>query len=144
MTPQSTLEFVTDYISDARILLQDVVSPFRYDDPSLLVALNVTMLEGRRVRPDLFVYNLTAKGAVPSFLANDQTAVDMEPQFRLAFLFGLVAHALMRDQEDVQDQRGNTFMALFNSILVGVSPTPVVGTNPPGRNQGQATQGGPQ
>ncbi len=52
----SALDTVTDYISDARTLLQDTISPYRYDDPSMLVAFNVTLLEVRRVRADLFVF----------------------------------------------------------------------------------------
>ena len=101
----SALETITDYINDGRTLLQDTLQPYRYDDASLVVAMNVALLEGRRVRPDLFVYRrgkLNQIG-VQSFQANDGTLLEMEEQFRLAFLHGMCAHALERDQEDIQE-----------------------------------------
>lgn len=122
--PSTTLEIIDDYIADARILLQDTVAPYRYDDPSLLNAMNVTLLEGRRLRPDLFVYNLSARGRVQHLTAIDATVIQIEEQFRLAFLHGLIAHALERDQEDIQDERASTFMGIFNAILMGRGTAP--------------------
>ena len=112
----AALDQVQDYISDTRTILLDTVAPFRYDDPSLLVAFNVALLEARRIRADLFVY---AGTTVPFYAANDATAVPMEQPFRLALVFGTVGHALTRDQEDVQDARATTFMGLFYNILLG-------------------------
>src|SRR6266576_6244698 len=86
-----TLNTVANYIADGRTLLQDTLVPYRYDDPSLLVALNVTILEARRLRPDLFVFNHKYKGQPQAFSVVDDTLVDIEPQFRLAILYGLVA-----------------------------------------------------
>lgn len=122
----TALATITDYINDGRTLLQDTIAPFRYDDASLVVAMNVTLLEGRRLRPDLFVYRRCLPGAlgVQSFQANDGTQLEMEEQFRLAFLHGMCAHALERDQEDIQDQRAATFMTIFNRILTGNSGAP--------------------
>lgn len=118
VTVSSALETISDYISDARVLLQDQIQPYRYDDPSLLTAMNVTLLEGRRVRADLFVWN-PCSPKVQFFTANDGTKVFMEEPFRLAFLHGMCAHALERDQEDIQDERAGKFMAIFNNILLG-------------------------
>ena len=112
----ASLDQVQDYISDARTILLDTIAPNRYDDASLLVAFNVTLLEARRVRADLFVY---AGASVPYYAANDATPVPMEQPFRLAIVFGTVGHALTRDQEDVQDARASTFMDLFYNILTG-------------------------
>lgn len=114
--PNTTLETVNDYIVDARTLLLDTISPYRYDDPSLLIALNVSLLEGRRLRPDLFVFQ---GDGVPAFFTNDASTVPMEKQFRLAFLHGMVGHALERDQEDVQDTRSQAFLLYMSNILVG-------------------------
>jgi len=125
-----TLETVSDYLTDARTLLQDTIQPYRYDDPSLLVAFNTTILEGRRLRPDLFVFN-HGHDKVPSFNSNDSEEFNMEPPFRLAFVFGTVAHALMRDQEDIEDSRASTFMAAFTSMLIGSGASMIVA--PPGR-----------
>jgi hypothetical protein len=121
--PNTTLDTVEDYIDDARILLLDTIAPFRYDDDSLLTALNVTLLEARRLRPDLFMYERGMR--VLSYPANDNTTVAIEEQFRLAILHGLVGHALERDQEDVQDARSQAFLLYMSNLLIGkriVSP----------------------
>ena len=128
-----TLNTVTDYVTDARTLLQDTIPEYRYDDPSLLVALNVTMLEARRLRPDLFVYNHRYKGQPQAFQAVDDTLVDIEPQFRLAILHGMVGHALERDQEDYADARASTFLAFFDAGLRGKVLPRVAGGSGPGR-----------
>ena len=130
MQPQTTLETVSDYVTDIRTLLQDVIQPYRYDDSSLLTSFNVTLLEARRIRPDLFVYSHHDK--VPSFPVVDNTQVNIEPSFRLAFVFGGASHALARDQEDVQDARASSFMDTFREILTGVKPTPIQGGTPGG------------
>ena len=135
---QPTLNSVADYIADARTLLQDKIPPYRYDDPSLLVALNVTLLEARRLRADLFVYNLRAGGQTQAFTEVDDTYVALEPKFRLAILHGLCGHALKRDQEDVQDIRASAFMGAFSTGLVGRTLGGVAGGSGPGRqSQGQ-------
>lgn len=130
MQPQTTLETVQDYVTDMRTLLQDVVQPYRYDDPSLLTSFNVSLLEGRRVRPDLFVYS--HHEAVPSFKTVDTTPVNIEPPFRLAFVYGAASHALTRDQEDVQDARATSFMDTFLTMLTGLRPAPIQGGTPSG------------
>lgn len=115
-TSNTTLETVNDYLVDARTLLLDTIAPYRYDDPSLLIALNVALLEGRRLRPDLFVF---CGDDVPAYFANDNSIVPIEKQFRLAFLHGLIGHALERDQEDVQDTRSQAFLLYMSNLLTG-------------------------
>lgn len=118
---------ITDYINDARTLLQDTIAPYRYQDSELVVAMNVALLEGRRLRPDLFVFNRgNEHGGVPSFQNNDGTLLEMEEPFRLAFLHGMCAHALERDQEDIQDERASAFMKIFTMILIGTVGTAAV------------------
>jgi hypothetical protein len=121
----TALETVQNYITDVRTLLLDEVAPYRYGDSSLLIAFNVTILEARRLRPDLFVFRHHDK--VPFFTAVDTTEFKMESQFRLAFVYGICAHAVIRDQEDVQDARASTFMSNFRDILIGVKTPPVQG-----------------
>jgi hypothetical protein len=127
-TGNTTLDTIDDYIADGRILLLDTISPYRYDDASLIIAMNVTLLEARRIRPDLFVYNRCEDGRqVQHIQTKDGTKIQMEDQFRLGILHGMVGHALERDQEDIQDERAATFMGIFNGILLGrgaVSPGP--------------------
>jgi len=133
---QPTLNTVADYIAEARVLLQDKVEPYRYEDPSLLMALNLTLLEARRLRSDLFVFNLKVSGQTQAFNAVDDTYVDMEPQFRLALVHGLVGHALERDQEDYQDQRASAFLSLFSAGLIGHAIGVVTGGSPPSGKRG--------
>jgi len=128
---QPTYNTVADYVADARTQLQDLVPDYRYDDASLLVALNAALLEARRIKPELFVYNWEVGGQVQAFTAIDDTYVDIEPQFRLAIVHGLIGHALERDQEDYQDQRATAFLALFTQGLVGKALGAVVGGSPP-------------
>lgn len=115
----TTLDTVQDYLADARVLLQDTIAPYRYDDPSLLTALNVALLEGRRLRADLFVFNDRDGGIVPNYTVNDNSVVPIEQQFRLAFLHGLIGHAIERDQEDLQDERAVWFLNVMANILTG-------------------------
>lgn len=132
---QPTLNTVADYVKDARVLLQDRLPPYRYDDPSLLVGLNVALLEARRIRADLFVFNLSVRGQVQAFTVVDDTHVAMEPQFRLALLHGMCGHALERDQEDVQDIRATAFLNLFNAGLIGRALGGVAGGSGPSQQQ---------
>jgi hypothetical protein len=134
-----TYDAVSDYITDARVLLQDNIAPYRYADSELLVALNTTILEARRLRPDLFVW-VHGRHKVPSFSSNDSELVKIEPPFRLAFVYGIVAHALMRDQEDIEDQRASTFMSAFNTMLIGTGAAAII--TPPGRGAGPPPQQG--
>jgi hypothetical protein len=118
------LDTVNDYVSDARTLLQDTLAPFRYADPDLVTALNVTLLEASRLRPDLFLGRTKQANLLQGFTVTDNTntpstQVDMELPFRLGIVHGVCAHALMRDQEDVQDARASAFLNIFNIILVG-------------------------
>lgn len=120
MTSSGTLKTVLDYILDIRVLLQDTVSPYRYDDDSLLASLNVTLIETRRLRPDLFI----GLCEIPQYLVIDNTCVPIEAQFRLAVEYGVVGHALTRDEEDVQDARSSQMMQNFTQMLVGGGQAP--------------------
>ena len=124
MPGNTTLETITDYINDCRTLLLDRTEPYRYDDDSLVTAMNVTLLEARRIRADIFIYNRLVNGSkVPSFQGNDGSILIMEEQFRLAILHGMMGHALQRDQEDIQDERAGAYMKIFSDMLLGVRPS---------------------
>jgi hypothetical protein len=134
---QPTYNTVADYVADARTILQDLIPDYRYEDPSMLTALNAAMLEARRIKPELFVYNWEVGGQVQSFTAVDDTYVAIEPQFRLAIVHGVIGHALERDQEDYQDQRATSFLALFTQGLVGKALGAIVGgSSPKGKGGG--------
>lgn len=124
----SALCSVQDFVTDVRTIILDKVQPYRYPDDSLVEALNIALLEGRRLRPDLFVCRYG--NHVPRFEAVSGDEVPVEPQFRLAFIYGIAAHTLLRDEEDVQDARANTFLERFHDMLVGVRPSPITGGTP--------------
>lgn len=127
---------VSDYINDARTILLDTTNPPRYSDDDMLVALNVTLLEARRLRPDLFVYKHFNR--VPAYTAVSGTPVPIEPQFRLPMVFGIVGQAMLRDEEDVPIERANSFIQKFQSMLTGISisaSAPTRQTPPPGGGQ---------
>lgn len=134
MTVLAPLNSVQSYIDDVRTLLLDKVQPFRYTDDELMTAFNTALLEARRLRADLFVTRWGSR--VPYYAAPSGEEVCIEPQFRLGFVFGVCAHALLRDDEDVQDGRANTFLSRFHDILVGVKPTAIQGGTPNAKKQG--------
>ena len=78
------LETVQKYITTARVMLQDEVEPYRYEDAELLVALNLAIMEARRIRPDLFLE--TFSDLPGDFTTVDTTAVSIDEQYRSAFL----------------------------------------------------------
>lgn len=129
MAPPNLMS-VESMLRGVRNLLLDKVEPYRYSDKSLLASLNVTLNEARRLRPDIFIdrYGVTEPDQYeePSGLI-----IPVERQFRLPIEYGVAGHALLRDEEDIQDARANTFKANFEVMLVGrrVS-TPIEGGTP--------------
>jgi len=110
------LDTVTDYVREARVLLQDQVETYRYSNAELLQALNMGILTARRLRPDLFIG--VAAADLPEYDTVDSTAVDIDVQYRTAFLYFMVGHAQMRDEEDTQDQRAAAFIGKFTQQLM--------------------------
>lgn len=125
------LQTVNDYFEDARTLLLDRTPPFRYDNDSCLVALNMSLIRTKDLRPDIMTRG------VPAYSAVDGQAVPVPGKFRLAVLYGMVGHALIRDQEDVQDERATMFLNRQEILLTGmVQSNPIHGgTTPPGNAQ---------
>jgi hypothetical protein len=122
--PATALQLVSDYLTDARVLLQDQISPFRYPDSDLVVALNVALQDARRIRPDIFLSG-SLRHDVLRFIGiysstNETQAVNIEESFRPTVLLGMVAHALARDQEDTQDARAAMFRQYFVGGLRGL------------------------
>lgn len=132
---QSPLNTVQSLIDDVRTLLLDKLQPYRYTDTELLTALNTALLEGRRLRADLYVTRFG--NDVPFYGAVSGEQFCIEPQFRLAFVYGVAAHALLRDDEDVQDSRANGFLARFTDTLIGVRPSPIQGGTPQAKQKQQ-------
>jgi hypothetical protein len=122
----SALETVADYIADARVQLQDVIPPYRYDDDSLLTAFNVILTEARRLRADLFIHanrrtSRWRSGETPAYFQVTDERVPLEVPFRLPMVYGMIGHAMIRDQDDVQDARAMNFLRLFHVGLQSLS-----------------------
>lgn len=124
----AVLETVQDYVSQARVLLQDLVQPYRYDDESLVTALNFSFYEIARVRPDILIgmtiiqrtspLTSTGDADVPNFsVSNITDAVPLPVMYRLAALYYVCGYAQLRDTEDVQDQRAVAFMNKFTAQM---------------------------
>jgi len=122
----ASLETVYSYITDARTILLDNTPPYRYSDPSLLVAFNTALLEARRLRADMFVYKFGDR--VPYYAAVSDQIVPIEPQLRLPLVYGIVAHAMLRDEEDVPVERANAFLSKFQNMLTNIYAGPAVPT----------------
>lgn len=122
------LSTVQGFVFAVRGLLLDKVQPYRYPDDAILAAMNFTFLDGRRLRADLFVHRY--HNDVPQVAQISGDTIPIEPQFRLAFLYGTAGHVLMRDEEDIQDARANAFRTMFEGMLLGVRQPPLQGGTP--------------
>jgi|SoiMethySBSTD1v2_1073268.scaffolds.fasta_scaffold347140_3 hypothetical protein len=116
----AALDTLGQVLAESRRLLQDTITPYRYPDADLVDALNLGILEARRIRADLF---LPQKFALPYY---DTTTIDMaakfevEPQFRHAFCYYIVGRMEMRDDEQTQDNRAVAMLGTWKSTLLGV------------------------
>lgn len=114
----AALATVADYISEARVLLQDTVAPYRYPDADLVAGLNLAVLEARRLRSDLFLGVTT----LPTYsAASTGTTVAIDEQYRVAFVYYVCGHAQLRDDEGNQDVRAGTFLKMFATQLTSLA-----------------------
>jgi hypothetical protein len=113
----AALDTVQQYVTAARVLLQDTVnSPYRYPDVDLLAALSGAFPEAKKLRPDLFVVT-----TLQNFTVVDSTLVVMDPMYRQALVYYMVGMMQLRDDEEVQDQRAAAFLGMFAAKLTTVA-----------------------
>jgi hypothetical protein len=122
------LFLVSDYMGEARTLLQDTVPPYRYTDDVLLTSINAAMLEISRLRPDILMdskyqtrlnpaYNIT-DNVPPMFTSATETQiVPVGPQYKMAVTFYIAGFTQMIDVEDTTDARGVAFMSMFKAAM---------------------------
>ena len=114
------LDTVQDYVDRARVLLLDIVAPYRYSDVDLVENLNMGVLEARRLRPELFKSYF--RTSLPDYSAATMSAaVDIDPQYRVAFVYYMCGQAQLRDDENVQDSRASAFLNKFTSQLLSIA-----------------------
>lgn len=114
------LDTVQDYIDRARVLLLDqYAGSYRYPDADLVEALNMGILEARRLRPD--VLQSYFRTSLPDFSTSNMNAtVPIDPQYRVAFVYYICGQAQLRDDENTQDSRAVTFLNKFTSQLLNI------------------------
>lgn len=115
------LDTVQDYIDQARVLLLDnAIAPYRYPDADIVAALNMGLMETRRIRPEL-VKNYF-RSTIPSFTTSGLTdAVPYDVQYRTALLYYICGHCQMRDDENNEDSRAAAFKNKFVSQLLTIA-----------------------
>jgi len=107
------LDTVQDYLTEVRTLLQDKREPYRYSSDSIVSELNLSMLETRKMRPDLFLkyYRTdfpTFAATTPEELA---TPVPFELIYRMALVYYICGKCILRDEEENDDARAGKFLA---------------------------------
>lgn len=114
------LDTVQDYLDRARVLLLDTYDgPYRYSTADLVEALNMGILEARRLRPELFQSYF--RTSLPDFTTSALSAtVDIDPQYRVAFVYYMCGQAQLRDDENNQDSRAVTFLNKFTSQMLTI------------------------
>jgi len=113
------LDTVADYLSSARVLLQDTIAPYRYPDADLVNALNLALLEVRRLRPELV--KLYFRTTIPTYsAASTAAAVPFDPQYRVSLVYYICGHAQLRDDEATQDARATIFLNKFTSQMLTI------------------------
>lgn len=121
----AALETVQAYLDRARVLLQDKLAPYRYTDDEYVQALNLAVLEIRRLRPDMMRAYFRAEGGLPEYFATpaDKLAekVAVDPMYRVAVLYYMCGHIQLQDEEDVTDARAAGFINKFNAHLLSLS-----------------------
>lgn len=118
------LETVGQYIEESRRLLQDEFTPYRYPDDDLVDALNIGLLEARRLRADLFLplFELPwfdpTKTAPGTDLAKPVT---LDPMYRQALVYYVVGRMQLRDDEPTVDSRAAGLLQKFTAQLLTVA-----------------------
>jgi hypothetical protein len=113
------LDTVQDYIDRARVLLLDQNEPYRYPTLDLVEALNMGILEARRLRPDLLRAYLNT--SLPDFSTSAMSAaVPIDPMYRVAFVYYICGQAQLRDEENTQDTRAAAFLNKFMSQMITI------------------------
>ena len=107
-------------IDDARVLLNDVVvdqtTVPRYTEAQLLGYARAALVDARRMRPDLFLSNMTT--AFPAYTASSTVPIAEE---YIIPLIDYVAHrAELRDDEFAVEGRAAALFSKFKAGMLGV------------------------
>jgi hypothetical protein len=117
----AALDKVSDYLVEARHLLQDEVSPYRYPDKDLIDALNIALLEVRRLRADLLLPSFEIPYFATTGTPDTSAAVPFEPMYRQSLVYYIVGRAQLRDDEATVDARAASLMMKFTAQMLTIS-----------------------
>lgn len=110
---------VQDYLAQARVLLLDKIEPYRYETDEIIEALNMGIMEARRLRPDLFTGYF--RSDLPDYTVADLVEeVPIDPMYRKAFVYYIVGHCQLRDEENTQDTRASAMLNKFVAQLTSL------------------------
>ena len=117
------LETVGQYLEETRRLLQDEREPYRYPQDDLIDALNIGLLEARRLRADLFLPVFEIPWFDPTKVAAPDLAqkVAFDPMYRSSLVSYMVGRAQLRDEEATTDSRASALMGRFTSQLLVIN-----------------------
>lgn len=133
----------TGYVYVARKALQDLVSPYRYDDATLILVLNIGLAEMSRIRPDIFLdlkyvrplrkgdigdgtpdaYTIAdlSVNADGTYNITQGTLIPVPGKYASALDWFMAGSAQFLDVTDTQDARAQGFLAKFQSHLTTLS-----------------------
>lgn len=115
------LGYLSDYITAARTLLQDEIEPVRYSDGELAEALGLALYEARRMRPELFLGRMDNLPDIGRDTPPATTVIDFDPMYRLALVFFMVGHVMLRDEEEVQKADAAGYLNRFVAKLLSLA-----------------------
>jgi len=107
-------------IDDARVVLNDVITASdvtpRYTEAQLLGYARTALVEARRIRPDLFLSNMT--DPFPTFTA--ASTVPISEDYLLPLVDYVISRAELRDDEFAVDGRAGALYQKFKAGLLGI------------------------
>jgi hypothetical protein len=114
------LETVGQYLEEARRLLQDEITPYRYPEDDLVDALNIGLLEARRLRADLFLPLFDMQWINPSGTIDVSAPITLDPMYRPALVYYMCGRMQLRDDEGTTDQRASAMLTKFTAQLLSI------------------------
>jgi hypothetical protein len=114
------LETVGQYLEEARRLLQDEITPYRYPDDDLVDALNIGLMEARRLRADLFLPLFDIPWNNPAGTIDMAAKITLDPMYRSSLVYYVVGRAQLRDDESTTDQRAAAMLTKFTAQLLTI------------------------
>jgi hypothetical protein len=111
---------IGDAISEARVILQDKIAPYRYTDSELISIFNNALYEMKRLRPDAW---LGSYGKEITLYNETQFALQIPfPSILFqATVFFIVGYAELRDDEFSADSRAIALLGAFGKQIASQS-----------------------